>query len=94
MDLADLWPAPDYLARWERLLTLLDPRPGERILDVGFGHGQALRAIGELVGPLGVAAGVEQSVRLVAGLQAVAPVVRAEIARKSADPVAAPAPVS
>jgi arsenite methyltransferase len=59
MEITELWPAPDRRERWRCLMELLDPRPGERILDVGFGKGQALRFISHRVGPSGRAAGVE-----------------------------------
>ena len=49
----DLWPAADYRERWRRLPAWLDVRAGERVLDVGFGGGQALRAIGPRVGARG-----------------------------------------
>ena len=39
--LGRLWPAEDYRERWRRLLTWLDARPGERVLDAGRRHGQA-----------------------------------------------------
>jgi arsenite methyltransferase len=61
MEIPDLWPAADRRGRWTRLLELLDPRPGEQILDVGFGGGQALRFIADRVGSSGRAAGVERN---------------------------------
>jgi arsenite methyltransferase len=54
-----LWPAPDYRERWRQLLALLDPRPGERVLDVGAGRGEAVRFAERRVGPSGLAVGVE-----------------------------------
>lgn len=42
-------------------LRLLDPRPGERILDVGFGTGHSLEAIASAVGARGGAFGVDIS---------------------------------
>ena len=55
--------------RWLTLLTLLDPQPGERILDVGFGRGEALRWIAARVGPTGRAVGIEVRRELVDTLQ-------------------------
>lgn len=64
-----LWPTPDRRQRWRQLLDWLDPRPGERVLDVGFGGGEALRAMARRLGPTGLAVGVEPVVRRVAALQ-------------------------
>jgi SAM-dependent methyltransferase len=55
----ELWPAPDRREMWARLMALLDPRPGETILDLGFGGGQALRYIADQVGAIGRALGIE-----------------------------------
>jgi SAM-dependent methyltransferase len=54
-----LWPAPDYRERWRRLLTLLDPRPGERVLDVGAGRGESARAVQTRVGAAGLPVAAE-----------------------------------
>jgi SAM-dependent methyltransferase len=55
VSLDELWPAPDRRLRWARLMELLAPVPGERILDVGFGRGEALRLIARRLGPRGLA---------------------------------------
>lgn len=59
MNPAELWPSPDRRERWLKLMELLDPRPGDCVLDVGCGQGQALRWIAEKIGPTGRAVGVE-----------------------------------
>ncbi len=68
MDPAEVWPAPDVRERWERLMALLDPRPGERVLDVGCGRGQPLRFVADRVGPSGRAIGIEPSAGVLASL--------------------------
>lgn len=50
----------------ERLVAGLDPRPGERALDVGSGRGAALFPLASAVGPSGSANGIDLSVRMVA----------------------------
>ena len=57
-------------------MALLDPRPGERILDVGFGRGEALRFIAHRVAPTGRAVGVENSAAAVTRLNTVGEVAR------------------
>jgi SAM-dependent methyltransferase len=48
--------------RWERqILTLLDPRPGAHLLDVGCGVGDDVRTLAGIVGPTGRAVGVDNS---------------------------------
>ena len=56
-----IWSAPDRLERWRQLMTWFSPRPGETILDVGFGGGQALAFVAHRVHPNGRAIGVEPS---------------------------------
>jgi protein-L-isoaspartate(D-aspartate) O-methyltransferase len=41
------------------MLQLLDPRPGQRVLDVGAGSGWSTALLAELVGPAGLVIGVE-----------------------------------
>jgi len=43
-----------------RLLARLEPKPGERILELGCGHGRTLRRVAERTAP-GLAAGVDPS---------------------------------
>lgn len=50
----------------ERLVAGLDPRPGERALDVGSGRGAALFPLASAVGPSGSVNGIDLSVRMVA----------------------------
>ncbi|HVC34246.1 MAG TPA: methyltransferase domain-containing protein [Chloroflexota bacterium] len=59
MDATELWPWPDRRERWLKLIELLDPRPGDRVLEVGCGSGQALQFIARRIGPAGRAVGVE-----------------------------------
>lgn len=48
-----------------RMLTLLDPRPGHRVLDVGAGSGWTTAILAELVAPDGEVVGVELEPALV-----------------------------
>jgi len=50
----------------ESVVDLLDPRPGERVLDLGCGTGHLTADIAEAVGPEGLAVGVDQSDEMVA----------------------------
>lgn len=43
----------------EAMLRLLDPRPGQRVLDVGSGSGWTTALLADLVGPSGRVVGVE-----------------------------------
>ena len=54
----------------DRLAALLDPRPGQRLLDVGCGLGGATRALARLVGPTGRAVGVDNSATMIAAARA------------------------
>ncbi len=61
MDPETLWPAdPALRAQWEQLLTWLDPRPGEAVLDVGCGSGAAVAFVAGQVGPSGRAIGLDR----------------------------------
>jgi ubiquinone/menaquinone biosynthesis C-methylase UbiE len=51
----------DVVAQRERVLSLLAPQPGERVLDVGSGPGYLVALIAEAVGPAGVVHGVDPS---------------------------------
>ncbi len=48
------------------MLRLLDPRPGDRVLDVGSGSGWTTALLAHLVGPTGSVVGVERIPELVA----------------------------
>lgn len=45
----------------DRGLELLDPRPGERVLEIGAGTGRALVTLAEAVGPSGLVCGLDRS---------------------------------
>jgi ubiquinone/menaquinone biosynthesis C-methylase UbiE len=49
----------------ERLVEALDPRPGERCLDVGCGRGAVTRRLAEAVGPTGEVQGIDLSSEMV-----------------------------
>jgi SAM-dependent methyltransferase len=55
-----LWPAPAVRRRREQIVGLLAPQPGERILDVGCGAGQAVRLLAGMVGSGGRVAGLDR----------------------------------
>lgn len=52
-------PMPDVLAQWRFYLKTLDPQPGDRILDVGCGTGEADRLLSRLYPEVGEVIGVE-----------------------------------
>ena len=52
-------------AHGEEALRLLQPQPGERVLDVGCGFGDTTQRIAELVGPDGEAVGVDAAPRFI-----------------------------
>jgi arsenite methyltransferase len=56
-----LYRSPDAIRRRSRVLELLAPRTGERILDVGCGPGFLATAIGDAVGPKGGVCGIDTS---------------------------------
>ncbi|MGE0546930.1 MAG: class I SAM-dependent methyltransferase [Kofleriaceae bacterium] len=50
----------------ERALELYPPRTGQRVVDIGCGFGDTTIAIGKLVGPDGIAVGVDAAERFIA----------------------------
>ncbi len=50
---------PDVVAQRARVLDLLAPRPGERILDIGVGPGLLAQDLARLVGPEGKVVGLD-----------------------------------
>ena len=52
---------PDIVAQRARTLALLDPQPGERVLDVGSGPGYLAASIADLVGASGAVHGLDPS---------------------------------
>ena len=68
-EVEDLWRTEDYRERWRRLLAWLAPRPGERVLDVGFGAGETLRYLAPRLGPSGRAVGIGPSLLRAATLR-------------------------
>lgn len=69
------------------MLCLLDPQPGDRILDVGSGSGWTTALLAWLVGPTGSVVGVERIPELVAASRAslagIVPDVSPEISAKT-----------
>jgi SAM-dependent methyltransferase len=55
-----LWPAPAVRRRWEQIIGLLAPQPGEQLLDLGCGAGQAARLLADMVGPGGRVAALDR----------------------------------
>jgi len=56
-----VYSTPDVVGQRDRVLALLRPSPGERVLDVGSGPGFLLRSIADAVGPGGTVRGVDPS---------------------------------
>jgi SAM-dependent methyltransferase len=56
-----IYVTPDVVAQREEVLRALDPRPGERVLDLGVGPGLLAAAIAERVGAGGAVTGVDVS---------------------------------
>jgi ubiquinone/menaquinone biosynthesis C-methylase UbiE len=63
----------------DRLVTALDPQPGERCLDVGSGRGAVTRRLVERVGPHGDVLGVDLSAEMVRRATAEVPGARFEV---------------
>ena len=55
----------DVVAQREATLRLLDPKPGDRVIDVGSGPGLLARSLAEAVGPKGRVLGLDVSEALV-----------------------------
>ncbi|MFI5610075.1 methyltransferase domain-containing protein [Amycolatopsis sp. NPDC051903] len=56
-----LYASPDVVDQRNTVLSLLAPRPGERVLDVGSGPGYLLEPIARAVGATGAAHGLDPS---------------------------------
>ncbi len=56
-----LYSTPDVVRQREEVLTLLAPRPGERVLDVGSGPGFLVASLADAVGPGGAVHGLDPS---------------------------------
>jgi ubiquinone/menaquinone biosynthesis C-methylase UbiE len=56
-----IYVTPDVVAQREEVLRALDPRPGERVLDLGVGPGLLAAAIAERVGVDGAVTGLDVS---------------------------------
>jgi SAM-dependent methyltransferase len=59
----DLWAEPDVRRRWEQLVKLLAPLPGDSILDVGHGPGLSARYLASIVTPTGRVTALDPSPR-------------------------------
>src|SRR5919202_6020122 len=57
-------------AHGDEALRLLDPQPGQRVLDIGCGFGDTTQRIAGLVGPGGEAVGVDVAPRFIATARA------------------------
>lgn len=61
-----IYQTPDVIAQRHRTLGLLEPREGERILDVGSGPGLLMADMAAVVGPTGHVTGLDASESMVA----------------------------
>jgi arsenite methyltransferase len=68
-DAANLWPAPARRERWLTLIAMLALQPGQQILDVGCGHGEAVRYLAAQVGVQGRVVGVDSQAHLIADVR-------------------------
>jgi len=71
---ADTWSASEYnkaapfvysTEHTTPILTLLDPKPGEKIIDFGCGTGEVALGLSEAVGDVGVVVGIDSSQNMV-----------------------------
>lgn len=60
-----IYVTPDVVAQREAVLAALDPRPGERVLDLGSGPGLLTAAVAERVGAGGAVTGVDVSADMI-----------------------------
>lgn len=58
---AGAWFLGQRARTWDRLVALADPRPGDRVLDVGSGTGYFARRIAPVVEPGGSVVGIDPS---------------------------------
>ena len=74
VDAVDIWSAPEYnkIASFVystenivSILTLLDPKPGDKIIDFGCGTGEITLKLSELVADVGLVVGIDSSQRMV-----------------------------
>ena len=87
MDVTSQWPAVRHLRAWERVRLAL--QPGERLLDVGCGHGAAAMALAGDLQPGGEVVGVDRSDEMLsAGRQAAATAGVAGVAFRNGDALA------
>src|SRR5690348_14247874 len=56
-----MYATPDVVAQRQFVLGLTDPKPGERVLDIGSGPGYLASEMGAAVGPNGTVHGVDAS---------------------------------
>ncbi|HSV39707.1 MAG TPA: methyltransferase domain-containing protein [Nocardioidaceae bacterium] len=64
--LVELYTTPDVVAQREVTLEILDPQPGERVLDIGSGPGLLAAAIAGRVGESGAVHGIDLSEPMIA----------------------------
>jgi arsenite methyltransferase len=64
--LESIYLTPDIVAQREAVLAALDPRPGERVLDLGVGPGLLAAAVAARVGARGAVHGVDVSADMLA----------------------------
>ena len=74
VDAVDIWSAPEsnktasFVYSTENIvsiLTLLDPKPGDKIIDFGCGTGEITLKLSELVADVGLVVGIDSSQSMV-----------------------------